>query len=190
MQADRLQGERGVRPIIMQKLWAAFAAVVLGIAALSGASTAIAHSSSPDVNHALAIMRSTTLTEAQKEAKVGALMAGMDSAVAARFVNSLLVTGGATPNGAALANALSVTLAAVAKSNPTLQSGIGLGMGRAVATMGAAGYVSASTSIQNAAAAAGLTVLTNAFATGLQQGNNTTLFRLVISPSQVCSPSC
>lgn len=174
----------------MQKLWAAFAAVVLGIAALSGASTAIAHSSSPDVNHALAIMRSTTLTEAQKEAKVGALMAGMDSAVAARFVNSLLVTGGATPNGAALANALSVTLAAVAKSNPTLQSGIGLGMGRAVATMGAAGYVSASTSIQNAAAAAGLTVLTNAFATGLQQGNNTTLFRLVISPSQVCSPSC
>jgi hypothetical protein len=167
-------------------------AVVLGIAALSGASTAIAHSSSPSVNHALAIMRSTTLTEAQKEAKVGALMANMDSAAAAKFVNSLLVTGGTTSNGAALSTALSATLVAIAKSstNVALQGAIGIGMGRAAATMSAAGYTSASANISGAANSSGLTILTKALTVGIQQGNNTTIFTLVISPAQACRSSC
>ncbi len=137
-------------------------------------------------------MRSTTLTEAQKEAKVGALMAKMDSGTAAIFVNSLLVTGGTTANGAALSNALSNTLVAIAKSstNVALQGAIGLGMGRAAATMSAAGYVSASAGISGAANASGLTTLTKGLTTGIQQGNNTAIFTLVISPSQACKPSC
>jgi hypothetical protein len=152
----------------------------------------MAHSSSLSVNHALAIMRSTTLTEAQKEAKVGALMATMDSATAARFVNSLLVTGGTTPNGAALSSALSSALVAIAKSstNVALQGAIGIGMGRAAATMSAAGYTSASANISGAANASGLSTVTKGLTTGIQQATSTTIFTLVISPAQACSKSC
>lgn len=135
-------------------------------------------------------MRSSTLTEEQKEAKVGALMAGMSAAAAARFVNSLLVTGGTTSNGAALSSALSATLVAVAKSNPALQSAVGIGMGRAVATMSAAGYATASANISGAANASGLSALAKSLTVGIAQGNNTAVFTLVISPSQVCSKSC
>jgi len=147
----------------------------------------MAHSSDPAVHNALGIMESTRLSPEQKEAKISNILSRMDAASAAIFVNSLLVTAGTSKNGATLSTSLANTLIQVAKSNPTLQSSIGLGMGRATATMNTAGYTGSSTALNAAARNSGLASLMTAMNTGVQQGQNTTVFTFVISPSQVNS---
>ena len=188
MQADRMRHDRGVNPINTQKFWAAFTGLILGVAALTATSASMAQSSNPDVANILGIMQSTALSEAQKDAQIsGILSRSADPGV---LVNALLVTGGTSANGIALSTSLSNTLVAVAKSTPALQSAIGIGMGRAAATMGATGYAGATGAIQAAARSSGLTGLTTGLQTGIQQGQNTAVFTLVISPSQACSTSC
>jgi len=175
-----------------QRLWAAVAGLVFGLAAFAGGpaglvgngiSSAKAQSASSLVANVMGLLQANPVNQAKLNSAIAAAAtAGGPGLIAALVVSASVGAPGKPPNNA-LAQTMATALVTAAKSNPAIQTAVGQGLGAAATTLSRSGNTALAAAVSTTASSSG----TAAIIAGANNSNNVVVVQP--SPSQ-SGPQC
>lgn len=175
-----------------QRLWAAVAGLILGMAAFAGGPaglvgngipTAKAQSASSLVANVMGLLQANPVNQTKLNSAIAAAAAAGGPGLIAALVVSASVGAPGKPANNALAQSMAGALVTAAKANPSIQTAVGQGLGAASTTLASHGNAALAASVSTTATTSGVTAIT--------AGANNSSNVVVVQPSPSQSgPTC